>query len=158
MDRVVIDVSTTLAPIVGSRDIAHSLRSLILKARSKSVDLDFKNVEFLSRSAAHELLTLKDELSHSFLRKKIVNFMATIAPIGRGLTVPPGVPQDRIEFLRAAFAKAVADPNFTVNAEKRKLRVKAATGAALQKIVGESLKVSGETVKRAQALIFGKPS
>ena len=90
--------------------------------------------------------------------KQIVNFMATMGPLGRGLTVPKGTPQDRVDFLRAAFAKTVADPNFIVNAEKRKLRVKAATGLELQKIVNDSLKVSDETVKRAQALIFGKSS
>jgi tripartite-type tricarboxylate transporter receptor subunit TctC len=90
--------------------------------------------------------------------KQIVNFMATMGPLGRGLTVPKGTPQDRVDFLRSAFAKTVADPNFIVNAEKRKLRVKAATGLELQKIVNDSLKVSDETVKRAQALIFGKSS
>ena len=90
--------------------------------------------------------------------KQIVNFMATMGPLGRGLTVPKGTPQDRVDFLRSAFAKTVSDPNFIVNAEKRKLRVKAATGLELQKIVNDSLKVSDETVKRAQALIFGKSS
>ena len=77
MKNAVINVASVLARIVASRDTAHSLKSLILKARSKSVDLDFKDVEFLSRSAAHELLTLKDDLSHSFLRKKIVSFINT---------------------------------------------------------------------------------
>ncbi|MFT5487360.1 MAG: tripartite-type tricarboxylate transporter receptor subunit TctC [Paracoccaceae bacterium] len=90
--------------------------------------------------------------------RQIVNFMATMGPLGRGLVVPKGTPKDRVDFLRAAFAKTVADPNFIVNAEKRKLRVKAATGAQLQKIVNDSLKVSNETVKRAQVLIFGKSS
>ena len=106
---------------------------------------DLPNVPMLS-----ELVTGDD--------KKIVNFMATMGPIGRGLTVPPGVPQDRIDFLRAAFAKAVADPNFEVNAEKRKLRVKAASGPALQKIVNDSLDVDEKTLKRARAIIFGKSS
>ena len=77
MDKIVINVSEVLAPIVGSRDVVHGLKSLILKARSRSVDLDFRDVEFLSRSAAHELLTLKDDLSHSFLRKKTVSFINT---------------------------------------------------------------------------------
>jgi tripartite-type tricarboxylate transporter receptor subunit TctC len=90
--------------------------------------------------------------------KKIVNFMATMGPLGRGLAVPPGVPQDRIDFLRSAFAKAVADPNFIVNAEKRKLRVKPGTGAQLQKIVNDSLNVPEKTLVRARALIFGKSS
>jgi tripartite-type tricarboxylate transporter receptor subunit TctC len=90
--------------------------------------------------------------------RKIVNFMATMGPIGRGLAVPPGVPQDRIDFLRAAFAKAVADPNFAVNAEKRKLRVKAASGQALQKIVNDSFDVDEKTLQRARTIIFGKAS
>ncbi len=87
--------------------------------------------------------------------KKIVNFMASMGPIGRGLVAPPGVPQDRIAFLRAAFDKTVADPNFAADAQKRKLRVISATGSEVQKIVTESLKISGPTVKRAQSLIFG---
>lgn len=114
MDRVVIDVSTTLAPIVGSRDIAHSLRSLILKARSKSVDLDFKNVEFLSRSAAHELLTLKDELSHSFLRKKIVNFINTRDNVSKMLKIVASsraVPKPKEKVFRIERA----DNNFFYN-------------------------------------------
>ncbi len=87
--------------------------------------------------------------------KKIVNFMASMGPIGRGLVAPPGVPQDRIAFLRAAFDKTVADPAFAADAQKRKLRVISATGSEVQKIVTESLKISGPTVKRAQSLIFG---
>ncbi len=90
--------------------------------------------------------------------KKIVNFMATMGPLGRGLAVPPGVPSDRIAFLRAAFAKVVADPKFGADAQKRKLRVKSATGPQLQGIVEKSLKVSDETIKRARGIIFGDAS
>lgn len=90
--------------------------------------------------------------------RKIVNFMATMGPIGRGLAVPPGVPADRIAFLRTAFEKAVADPNFVVNAEKRKLRVKSATGPVLQTIVKDSLDVPEKTLERARSIIFGKSS
>ena len=81
--------------------------------------------------------------------KKIVNFMATMGPLGRGLAVPPGVPSDRIAFLRAAFG---------ADAQKRKLRVKSATGPQLQGIVEKSLKVSDETIKRARGIIFGDAS
>lgn len=89
---------------------------------------------------------------------KIVNFMATMGPIGRGLVLPPGVPQDRVDFLRAAFKKAVADPNFIADANKRKLRVQPATGEEIQGIVNDSLNVSEKTVQRARTLIFGDAS
>lgn len=75
MDKAIIDVSVVIATMIGSRDVVHTLKEVILRTRSRSVDLDLKNVEFLSRSAAHELLTLKDDLSYSLLRKKLVSFI-----------------------------------------------------------------------------------
>jgi anti-anti-sigma regulatory factor len=59
----IIDVADKIATIVASRDIAHTLSKLILAVRASEVSLDFKNVEFISRSAAHELLLLQDELA-----------------------------------------------------------------------------------------------
>lgn len=89
--------------------------------------------------------------------KQIVSFMATMGPIGRGIAVPPGVPKDRIAFLRAAFAKAVADPNLAADAAKRKLRVNYSSGEKIQKIVEGSLKgIPESTVAKARKLIFGK--
>jgi len=70
-----IDVAKSLAPIVGSRDVVSILRKTIVKAHAKIVNLDFSAVEFVSRSAAHELLVLKEKLNKSFLRKKAINFI-----------------------------------------------------------------------------------
>ena len=44
--------------------------------------------------------------------RPIIAFMSTLVAIGRSLAVPPGVPEDKIAFLRGAFAKAVATPEF----------------------------------------------
>lgn len=60
-----------------SRDIINHLRKAILKTDTKSVDLDFKNIEFISRSAAHELLLLKEELKRKILKKKEISFINT---------------------------------------------------------------------------------
>mgnify|MGYP001597357140 CR=1 FL=1 len=60
--KTIIEVVKFLAPIVGSRDVIDLLRAPILEADTKSVVLDFNAVEFISRSAAHELLLLKEEL------------------------------------------------------------------------------------------------
>ena len=77
MNIVKIDVSKKLAPIVGSRDVVYSLKKIIKKTHSKAIDLDFQDVEFVSRSAAHELLVLKDTLNKKLFRKKVVNFINT---------------------------------------------------------------------------------
>lgn len=87
--------------------------------------------------------------------KQIVAFMASMGPVGRGLAVPPGVPADRTNALRKAFASMVADPAFKAAAEKRKLRVNARTGAEVQKFVSDALKISPEIVKRARTAIMG---
>ena len=87
--------------------------------------------------------------------KKIVNFMASMSPIGRGLAVPPGTPADRTKALQVAFAKVVSDPDFLAAAEKRKLLVNGLSAGQIQNIVNDALKVSPAIVKRAQKLIMG---
>lgn len=88
--------------------------------------------------------------------RKIVNFMATMSPLGRGLTAPPGVSADRVAFLRTAFAKMLTNPALKADAEKRKLRIHGATGEELQKIVTDSMDMPEKTVQRARNIIFGK--
>jgi tripartite-type tricarboxylate transporter receptor subunit TctC len=87
--------------------------------------------------------------------KQIVNFMASMSPIGRGLAVPPGVSKDKISALRWAFDKTVSDPAFVAAATKRKLQVNPLTGERIQSIVKQSLQASPDVVKRAQKLIMG---
>jgi len=90
--------------------------------------------------------------------KPIVSFMSTMSPIGRGLAVPPGVPQDRIAFLRDAFKKAVTDPAFAAAAKERKLQVNYKSGEEIQGIVNDAVKTDAALVKRAQTILFGGAS
>lgn len=71
-----IDIAKSLAPIVGSRDVVSNLKSVIEKTPAKIINLDFSNVEFVSRSAAHELLVLKEKFNKSFFRKKMIAFIS----------------------------------------------------------------------------------
>lgn len=70
-----INIARTLAKIVGSRDLTDALKEVILKANTSAVDLDFSEVEFVSRSAAHELLSMKEDLKRKLLNKKEINFV-----------------------------------------------------------------------------------
>ena len=58
----VISVANFLATIIGSRDVIDLLKPRILQIEDVSVILDFENVDFISRSAAHELLLIKEEV------------------------------------------------------------------------------------------------
>jgi len=57
----VIKIAEVLAPIMSSRDVVDKLLAPIRKTEIQSVVLDFTDVEFISRSAAHELLLLQEE-------------------------------------------------------------------------------------------------
>ena len=101
-DKITIDVANTLAPIISSRDVASSLKKLISKSRSRSIDLDFQRVEFVSRSAAHELLLLKDKFTRAIFRRKAINFVNTrddVANMIRVVAASRAVPKPKEEDL-----------------------------------------------------------
>jgi anti-anti-sigma regulatory factor len=72
-----INVADKLATVVASRDITRTLEKLILDARESEVSLDFKNVDFISRSAAHELLMLQEELARRVCQAIQLSFVNT---------------------------------------------------------------------------------
>lgn len=95
-----IDIAKNLAPIVGSRDVVSSLKKTIEKAHAKAINLDFSAVEFVSRSAAHELLVLKEKLNKSFLRKKVINFINAsdnVTEMFRTVAANRALPKSKIE-------------------------------------------------------------
>ena len=80
-----------------------------------------------------------------------------MGPIGRGVTMPPGVPKARIAALRSAYDKMNADPAFEAELKKRRLRLIPSSGIKIQSIVNKALKASSPNViKQVRKLIFGK--
>ena len=88
--------------------------------------------------------------------RPIVGFMSTLVAIGRSLATPPGVSKEKIAFLRAAFAKAVAQPSFVASMKKSKLRVTPNTGEEIQQIVSESLKIKPEVLAKVRNILSPK--
>jgi tripartite-type tricarboxylate transporter receptor subunit TctC len=72
-------------------------------------------------------------------RQMLEMFFAS-ATMGRAFAIPPGVPDERVTALRAAFDATIADPAFQAEAEKAKIEVRPATAKdmepALQKLLG----------------------
>ncbi|HEX9903727.1 MAG TPA: hypothetical protein VGA77_02065 [Propylenella sp.] len=98
---------------------------------------------------------LASEIAKTKEDRQIVNFVASLGPIGRGLVVPPGVSKDLIVALRKAFDGMIKDPAFIAAANKRGLRVEPKTGAEVQQIVSEVLEISPDVVARARKAILG---
>ena len=71
MTTIFIDVEKEIAPIVGSRDVVKTLERRMDTA--KKIVLDFKNVEFVSRSAAHVLLEYKRNNANKVIEFRNMN-------------------------------------------------------------------------------------
>jgi hypothetical protein len=70
-----INVAQKLAKTISSRDVLLELVKFIKVAKEKKVSLDFAQVEFISRSAAHELLMIRADFERKRLFKKQIEFI-----------------------------------------------------------------------------------
>ncbi|MCC6891105.1 MAG: hypothetical protein IT536_21470 [Hyphomicrobiales bacterium] len=66
---------------------------------------------------------------------------------------PPGVPPDRVEALRAAFLKAMADAELIADARKARLEILPVSGADVQKLVGELYATPATVVDMAAEML-----
>jgi tripartite-type tricarboxylate transporter receptor subunit TctC len=101
---------------------------------------------------------LARDLAKSKEDRQIVDFIASLGPIGRGMAALPGTSQDKIAALRKAFDQMASDPKVIADTKKRKLRLNPKSGKEVQKIVEDILTMPPSVVKRAQMLILGKSS
>ena len=98
---------------------------------------------------------LRDQVSGE--ARKIVNFVGALGLIGRGLAVPAGTDTARGRELRRAFVTIVKGPTFIADTKKRKLRVIAAKGTEVQKVINDTLKrATPEMAAAARKAILGK--
>ena len=70
--------------------------------------------------------------------------------IGWPSIMPPGVPKDRVQAVRAAYNQMVKSPEFKAQAEKRSLELDPVTGEQIDKIVARIMSFPKPVVERAQ--------
>jgi tripartite-type tricarboxylate transporter receptor subunit TctC len=70
--------------------------------------------------------------------------------MGQPIAMPPGVPQDRVEAMRAALDSMVKDPEFLADAAKRKLDLRPGTAEELENIIAEAFASSPATIDIAR--------
>lgn len=98
---------------------------------------------------------LMHELTDDADKKRILEFLSVGGAVGRTIIAPPGVPEDRIAALRAAFDKLVKDPAFLADAEKRRANIDPSTGAEIDAITAKALATPAPLVKRAADALQG---
>jgi len=78
--------------------------------------------------------------------KRAFDFHASFTALSRGMIAPPGVPEDRLEALRTAFAAVIADPDFAKALEEKNLPLRPLTWQEQQKIMEEAAQTPRELV------------
>jgi len=72
--------------------------------------------------------------------KNLLSALFASQSIGRSITLPPGVPPERVKVLRDAFAAMTKDPEFLKEAEKIGLEIGLIRGNDLNKDIEETIK------------------
>ena len=73
--------------------------------------------------------------------------------IGRPLIAPPGVPADRLSILRDGLMKALKDPEFIAEAQKRNWEVEPVSGQELESIAKKVVVQPPEVIKRMKKIL-----
>jgi len=67
----------------------------------------------------------------------------------RPFLAPGGVPQARIDALRAAFMAAAKDPQFLAQAKQQRLEISPVTGEQVQRMIADAYRLPADVVKAA---------
>jgi tripartite-type tricarboxylate transporter receptor subunit TctC len=73
--------------------------------------------------------------------------------MGRPFFGPPGIPTDRLQVLRAAFAKMMNDPDMIADAKKKGLEPSIMTGEEVEALGKELGTVPPEVMRRMKPLL-----
>ena len=85
----------------------------------------------------------------------VLEVQEALNAVGRPVAAPPGIPQERLEFLREAFEKAMNDPEFIKLAEERGRDLNYASGEDLEKIIEAATNMSDEVREIILAAVTG---
>ena len=92
---------------------------------------------------------LLQELVADQQAKDAIAFASAGAAIGRALLLPPGVPADRVAYLRDVFDRMVKDPEMIALANQRQLLLAPTRGVELDRIAADILKAPKALVDKA---------
>jgi tripartite-type tricarboxylate transporter receptor subunit TctC len=84
--------------------------------------------------------------------KALFDFILLPFEAGRPIAVPKSVPQDRLDALRSAFAKTMADPAFVAAMKAQGYPVDAIAGPAVEQIVGKLYAAPASVLESARKL------
>jgi tripartite-type tricarboxylate transporter receptor subunit TctC len=119
-----------------------------------------RKIKIILQTAPERTADLPDapalpELASTAEDKQVFELYASGSAIGRSVLAPPGLPTDRVQALRAAFAAMVRDPEFIADIQKTNVELDPLPGERVQELIVRTLKVP-EAVRERAKLAFGR--
>ena len=94
-----------------------------------------------------------DEFKTPESDRRLVAVVVSPGEFGWPIVAPPGIPADRVKILRAAFLKALADPELVAEAKKRQLDVDPSSGEELEALARDVIAQPRDVIERLKALL-----
>jgi tripartite-type tricarboxylate transporter receptor subunit TctC len=95
---------------------------------------------------AQELASTPEDLA-------LIKLVESPLVIGYPFAMPPGVPADRVEIIRKAFAATMADPEFKAQAEKVGLEYSPRNGAEIAATISSLVQTPAKTIDRYKEIV-----
>jgi tripartite-type tricarboxylate transporter receptor subunit TctC len=93
------------------------------------------------------------ELISNPIDRRALEFLLAREVIGRPFLLPPGVPDDRVKFLREAFAETMKDPAFIKDAETGNIEVNLVTGEEVDALLKDAATSPPEVIERVKKIL-----
>jgi tripartite-type tricarboxylate transporter receptor subunit TctC len=93
------------------------------------------------------------ELAKTDEQRQVWTLLLRPSTIGYSLTLPPGVPADRVALLRKAFVEMAKDPEMRAEAAKSNLDVEPVAGEQLAETVQSLFKVDAGAIAQVKSLL-----
>jgi tripartite-type tricarboxylate transporter receptor subunit TctC len=84
----------------------------------------------------------------------MVNLRQQIGEAQRAMVAAPGVPAERVDYLRAAFADVLTDPAVIAEGARTSREIEFLPGADLQKLVGELIRAAGPRLPEFRKVVL----
>jgi len=101
---------------------------------------------------APTLLELMEKKKTSAISRNVAKALLVSATLGRPLIGTPGIPADRVKFLREAYLKAFTEPEVIEEAKKSRLDLATLPGAEVAAQIREVMNQPKEVIERVKKL------
>jgi len=85
--------------------------------------------------------------------RRVAQVLLAGGEFGRPILVTPGTPPERLKILRAAYAKALKDPELLSEAEKGKMDVDPSSGEELEALINKVMNQPKEVLARVKKML-----